>query len=101
MHQVGAHESGELKRARENLVSGLGHAQEQKGDERHRDLNADGILRRSKEVLDLQGLFDPSEEQLDLPALLEDQALLWRSEEHTSELQSHLNLVCRLLLEKK
>src|SRR5260370_27091184 len=27
--------------------------------------------------------------------------LLARSEEHTSELQSHLNLVCRLLLEKK
>src|SRR5260370_38450432 len=26
---------------------------------------------------------------------------LSRSEEHTSELQSHLNLVCRLLLEKK
>src|SRR5260370_32369612 len=25
----------------------------------------------------------------------------FRSEEHTSELQSHLNLVCRLLLEKK
>src|SRR5260370_7101221 len=28
-------------------------------------------------------------------------AELERSEEHTSELQSHLNLVCRLLLEKK
>src|SRR5207237_8786423 len=28
-------------------------------------------------------------------------ALGGRSEEHTSELQSHLNLVCRLLLEKK
>src|SRR5260370_15828554 len=27
--------------------------------------------------------------------------LMDRSEEHTSELQSHLNLVCRLLLEKK
>src|SRR4029434_4582924 len=27
--------------------------------------------------------------------------LLLESEEHTSELQSHLNLVCRLLLEKK
>src|SRR5260370_24207074 len=27
--------------------------------------------------------------------------VLVRSEEHTSELQSHLNLVCRLLLEKK
>src|SRR6266480_5439438 len=26
---------------------------------------------------------------------------LGRSEEHTSELQSHVNLVCRLLLEKK
>src|SRR5260370_19149381 len=30
------------------------------------------------------------------PALIRN-----RSEEHTSELQSHLNLVCRLLLEKK
>src|SRR5260370_23604951 len=29
------------------------------------------------------------------------EALERRSEEHTSELQSHLNLVCRLLLEKK
>src|SRR5260370_28942623 len=27
--------------------------------------------------------------------------IIERSEEHTSELQSHLNLVCRLLLEKK
>src|SRR5207237_2338272 len=30
-----------------------------------------------------------------------DTASAQRSEEHTSELQSHLNLVCRLLLEKK
>src|SRR5260370_32108928 len=29
------------------------------------------------------------------------EAVHGRSEEHTSELQSHLNLVCRLLLEKK
>src|SRR5690242_20816290 len=28
-------------------------------------------------------------------------SLIGRSEEHTSELQSHVNLVCRLLLEKK
>src|SRR5207237_10807135 len=28
-------------------------------------------------------------------------AVAYRSEEHTSELQSHLNLVCRLLLEQK
>src|SRR5260370_28696399 len=32
---------------------------------------------------------------------LADQGLHLRSEEHTSELQSHLNLVCRLLLGKK
>src|SRR5207237_1796582 len=30
-----------------------------------------------------------------------DSVTIIRSEEHTSELQSHLNLVCRLLLEKK
>src|SRR5260370_29098938 len=30
-----------------------------------------------------------------------DASVTERSEEHTSELQSHLNLVCRLLLEKK
>src|SRR5260370_18816204 len=31
----------------------------------------------------------------------EVRSIIMRSEEHTSELQSHLNLVCRLLLEKK
>src|SRR5690242_21174293 len=32
----------------------------------------------------------------------EKRRIVWsRSEEHTSELQSHVNLVCRLLLEKK
>src|SRR5260370_10341729 len=30
-----------------------------------------------------------------------EHSTICRSEEHTSELQSHLNLVCRLLLEKK
>src|SRR5260370_12999623 len=34
------------------------------------------------------------------PCSLDKHGVL-RSEEHTSELQSHLNLVCRLLLEKK
>src|SRR2546422_4567353 len=33
--------------------------------------------------------------------LVPDVGLLQRSEEHTSELQSRLHLVCRLLLEKK
>src|SRR5438477_9737287 len=31
----------------------------------------------------------------------QDSITTMRSEEHTSELQSHVNLVCRLLLEKK
>src|SRR5438034_6448355 len=41
---------------------------------------------------------DAAGEGLDLPAVGERAA---RSEEHTSELQSHSDLVCRLLLEKK
>src|SRR5690242_21231359 len=37
-----------------------------------------------------------------IPGVIEEQhADAGRSEEHTSELQSHVNLVCRLLLEKK
>src|SRR5438477_5437916 len=36
------------------------------------------------------------------PAARPARSTSWRrSEEHTSELQSHVNLVCRLLLEKK
>src|SRR5690242_21392514 len=36
-----------------------------------------------------------------LPRSLRGSTRACRSEEHTSELQSHVNLVCRLLLEKK
>src|SRR5260370_32316677 len=44
----------------------------------------------------------PSEDRpLGKPQVICSRWLLARSEEHTSELQSHLNLVCRLLLEKK
>src|SRR3989442_1980212 len=35
------------------------------------------------------------------PSISAAPALPWRSEEHTSELQSRPHLVCRLLLEKK
>src|SRR5204862_7603423 len=51
-------------------------------------LHAEAYLRRSGEVRALPGARD----------LL---AALTRSEEHTSELQSRRDLVCRLLLEKK
>src|SRR5260370_42511493 len=40
-------------------------------------------------------------QMLRLPGLGPKKVKAQRSEEHTSELQSHLNLVCRLLLEKK
>src|SRR2546422_2053348 len=43
---------------------------------------------------ELRGEAQPDGVQAHLPELL-------RSEEHTSELQSRLHLVCRLLLEKK
>src|SRR5438034_8031468 len=49
-------------------------------------------------ILDKEGL------KLGLPELgffTDDQQTFERSEEHTSELQSHSDLVCRLLLEKK
>src|SRR2546426_4729257 len=36
-----------------------------------------------------------------VPAILSGRRIVVRSEEHTSELQSPCNLVCRLLLEKK
>src|SRR5260370_24945357 len=47
----------------------------------------------ARKELELADLAKPNDEEV--------LNLLSRSEEHTSELQSHLNLVCRLLLEKK
>src|SRR2546427_2189515 len=41
----------------------------------------------------IRGVPDVGDDALDVP--------VYRSEEHTSELQSQSNLVCRLLLEKK
>src|SRR2546425_1046365 len=43
----------------------------------------------------------PAVRLIDEPVLEVDQPNGWRSEEHTSELQSLAYLVCRLLLEKK
>src|SRR6266480_929121 len=46
---------------------------------------------------------EPETVQSSSSAAIEERAISprLRSEEHTSELQSHVNLVCRLLLEKK
>src|SRR5207249_7791149 len=59
------------------------------------------VLVHLDEVLDLElPLLEPLEQTLDL-ALRGFGAEQRRSEEHTSELQSRFDLVCRLLLEKK
>src|SRR5690606_41214996 len=63
----------------------------------HRDLPTpryEGLQRWIKGELDEANL----RYRTDVPAAL---AELFRSEEHTSELQSRENLVCRLLLQKK
>src|ERR1039457_2064878 len=56
----------------------------------------------SRDQMALQRLKEASEKaKMELSTLLEADINLPRSEEHTSELQSPCNLVCRLLLEKK
>src|SRR5438132_10075425 len=61
-------------------------------------------LRRFAETYCLESSFDDYQELLrdrDLDAAIICLPNFLRSEEHTSELQSHSDLVCRLLLEKK
>src|SRR2546427_4991744 len=68
-------------------------------------LGEDAVLRPSAEVGDLDALGRDGEGELVGDecgaAVLDDPEAADRSEEHTSELQSQSNLVCRLLLEKK
>src|SRR5260221_6149055 len=47
------------------------------------------------------GVCPAAPDRLAVPGIHGWSLLLARSEEHTSELQSHSDLVCRLLLEKK
>src|SRR5438034_3532552 len=61
--------------------------------------SAGQLLRQcSRTPTPIQGTWNPSPDQV---RLLEGPLSVLRSEEHTSELQSHSDLVCRLLLEKK
>src|SRR5260370_31777086 len=55
-------------------------------------------------IIGKEGAYQPQNggaEKAVLPTKPQQRRRVGRSEEHTSELQSHLNLVCRLLLEKK
>src|SRR5687768_17834500 len=63
-------------------------------------LDALGLAQRSQHTL--HGQRPIGRDHIgELARLLEGSAVGDRSEEHTSELQSRLHLVCRLLLEKK
>src|SRR5690242_9645636 len=59
-----------------------------------------GVLQRTAQVIRCDPL-DPEQVPAWLVARARELGKAMRSEEHTSELQSHVNLVCRLLLEKK
>src|SRR2546430_9189240 len=73
-------------------VNSLGHA--------HPDLVA-AIQKQAQHLLHASNLYY-TEPQVKLAKALVDHSFAKkRSEEHTSELQSQSNLVCRLLLEKK
>src|SRR2546426_5681254 len=58
-------------------------------------------LFRSAEVFARSGYAEASAEAIAREAGMSKATFYERSEEHTSELQSPCNLVCRLLLEKK
>src|SRR2546426_6498967 len=61
-----------------------------------------GVLDVAVQLLEVLRVEDRDEQRCPLGAVLLVQELQHeRSEEHTSELQSPCNLVCRLLLEKK
>src|SRR2546430_2230333 len=77
------------------LLPGTTHARIRQAQDRGR-VAADLVMDRA--ILTLKS---SPEQEAELGALLAAQQESSRSEEHTSELQSQSNLVCRLLLEKK
>src|SRR5436190_18334754 len=64
----------------------------------NRTPNDNILLPRSRNV---DGIIDSKIVNLNIVSLISRWIDKIRSEEHTSELQSHSDLVCRLLLEKK
>src|SRR5688572_32070326 len=66
-------------------------------------LEAIAALHSGRHVITTAGTGSGKTESFLIPVVsqLLEESRRWRSEEHTSELQSQSNLVCRLLLEKK
>src|SRR2546430_8956384 len=62
---------------------------------------SDGSRLKQQYICQKEGVVVERDEMVKGYEFAKDQYVLFRSEEHTSELQSQSNLVCRLLLEKK
>src|SRR2546427_9587032 len=68
---------------------------------RRRQLDSDFLVAVREELDELQHRLSRHDDLLARQFRVELERRIGRSEEHTSELQSQSNLVCRLLLEKK
>src|SRR5438477_1925046 len=66
-----------------------------------RKSSASGLISTGRMFLEDLGIEERPARRLAVHRLRRAGRSSMRSEEHTSELQSHVNLVCRLLLEKK
>src|SRR5207237_9924601 len=71
-----------------------------RGDDARKDRRVDGRDARANSA-DTRARVREAPREPGWPGAVRILGGVARSEEHTSELQSHLNLVCRLLLEKK
>jgi len=70
MHEIVSHQAREGERSFDGFLGCVGEAEQQVSDQRHGDLDANGVLGCADEVVDPEGLLDPAEEQLDGPAAL-------------------------------
>src|SRR5256884_2414564 len=66
-----------------------------------RGISAENLNQLLVDTMTLRDLYKKHHWQVSGPTFYQLHLLFDRSEEHTSELQSRLHLVCRLLLEKK
>ena len=70
MHEVCRDEAREGKQTWNGMLQSMRHAQQQEGNQRDGDLNPHGVLGGTENVAEFEGMFDLTEEQLDLPAPL-------------------------------
>src|SRR2546426_3101787 len=93
MPPIGDHRDHAVRARLQRVQHELGLPPAQMKDSRHAPRY--GVSHRRQVVIDEQVMMSRSR------SLVRGRDNLHRSEEHTSELQSPCNLVCRLLLEKK